>query len=211
MDTEDTAGLVRDALAGDQTALTRLVAGLTPVIQARVARTLLSRGSKGTGGRNVRHEVEDLTQEVFLGLFSRDGHVLRNWQAERGLSLENYVGLVAERHVVSFLRTGKRNPWREEPTDVEDLHVASVDCGPEEVTASREQLRLVLDRLRETVSPLGWRIFDLLFVQELTLQEVMAASGLSADAVYAWRSRLRRLAQDLAAKVSGKPTPGRKT
>ncbi|MFP5285497.1 MAG: RNA polymerase sigma factor, partial [Thermoanaerobaculia bacterium] len=163
-------------------------------------------------GRDVRQEVEDLSQEVFLSLLARDAHVLRGWQAERGLSLENFVGLVAERQVLSFLRSSTRNPWKEEPTLIEDLETASPDCGPEEVTASREELSLVLDRLREEVSPLGWHLFDLLFIQELSVPEVRAATGLSADAVYKWRSRLRLLAHGLAAEVvSGSAGPARKT
>ena len=137
MDNEEAAGLVRRALAADQSALTRLVAILTPVVQARVARTLLARRSLLAGGRNVRQEVEDLAQEVFLSLFSRDSHILRSWQSERGLGLESFVGLVTERHVVSFLRSGRRNPNRETPTLMEDLEPAAPDRGPEEVTASR--------------------------------------------------------------------------
>lgn len=211
MDLEDASRLVREALAGDRNALARLVAVLTPVIQARVARTLLARRSLLGADRNVRQEVEDLTQEIFLSLFARDGRVLRRWEAERGLSLENFVGLVSERYVVSFLRSGKRNPWKEEPSPVEDLDGASADRGPEEVTASREQLRLLLERLRERLSPLGRHLFELLFVQERSLPETMAASGLSADAVYAWRSRLRRLAQEILAELSGKSAPARKS
>ena len=211
MDAEDTVGLVREALAGDRDSLARLVSVLTPVIQARVARTLLARRSHLGAGRNVRQEVEDLTQEIFLALFAKGGHVLRSWEAERGLSLENFVGMVSERQVVSFLRSGKRNPWKEEPVAVEDLDRAALDSGPEEVTASREQLRLLLERLREKLSPLGRHLFELLFVQELSLTETMASSGLSADAVYAWRSRLRRLAQELLAELSGKAEPARKT
>lgn len=203
MDREDSAGLVHRALAGDQTALTRLVAGLTPVVQARVARTLLCRRARLGGGRDIRQEVEDLSQDVFLALFSSDARVLRAWDSERGLSLENFVGLVAERQVVSFLRSGRRNPWREDPTAAEDLETTAPDQSPEQVTASREQLSLLLDRLREEVSPLGWRLFDLLFVKELSLPEVKTASGLSDDAVYAWRSRLRRLAQRLLHEMSG--------
>lgn len=203
MDHEDSAGLVRRALAGDQTALTRLVAGLTPVIQARVARTLLARRSRLGSGRDVRQEVEDLTQDVFLSLFSRDARVLRAWDSERGLSLENFVGLVAERFVVSALRSGKRNLWKESPGLPEELDVPSPESGPEAATASREQLGLLLDRLREEVSPLGWRLFDLLFVKELSLAEVKTESGLSDDAVYAWRSRLRRVAQRLLHEMSG--------
>lgn len=211
MDNEDSAGLVRRALAGDQTALTRLVAGLTPIIQARVARTLLARRSRLGSGRDVRQEVEDLTQDVFLALFSREARILQAWDAERGLSLENFVGLVAERQVVSFLRSGKRNPWKEDPSSEEELDAAAPDSGPEETAASREQLSLLLDALREKLTPLGYQIFVLLFVQELSIPETMAASGLSADAVYAWRSRLRRMARQLLAELSGKPEPARKT
>jgi len=211
MDHEDSAGQVERALAGDQTALNRLVAGLTPVVQARVARTLLARRSRLGSGRDIRQEVEDLSQEVFLSLFSRGSHILRSWQAERGLSLENFVGLVAERQVVSFLRSGKRNPWKEEPSPAEDLETTAPGSGPEEATASREQLSLLLERLREKLSPLGHQIFLLLFVQEMSVPETMAASGLSADAVYQWRGRLRRLARQLLAEMSGKPTPARKT
>src|SRR5688572_10447441 len=115
MDAEDAdVELVGEALGGDDVALGRLVARLTPVVQARVARTLLARRWGPTGGRSLRHDVEDLSQDVFLSLFTGDARVLRRWQPDRGLSLAGYVGLVSERLVVSFLRSGKRNPWKEE-------------------------------------------------------------------------------------------------
>lgn len=206
------ADLVRRALAGDQAALTRLVAVLTPVIQARVARTLRANHFRLAGGRDVRQEMEDLSQEVFLALFSRDAHVLREWQAELGLSLENFVGLVAERQVLSFLRSGRRNPRKEDLSFMaEELEVETPESNPEKVAAIRELLALLLDRMREELSILGWWLFELLFVQEKSLTEVRAASGLSAVAVYAWRSRLRRLAKKLFAEMSGNAGPARKT
>ncbi len=198
MDDEEASRLVRDALAGDQDALTRLVALLTPVIQSRVVRMLLARR------RRVYPEKEDLTQDIFLYLFSRDAHVLRSWEAEMGLSLENFVGFVSERYVMSFLRSGKRNRWKEEPVPDEDLDGTSLDPGPEEVTASREELRLLLERMWETLSPRGRHVFELLFIEERSVTETMEAAGLSADAVYAWRSRLRRLARELLDELSGK-------
>lgn len=212
MSSDDTADLLGHALTGDAAALTRLVALLTPVIQARVARTLLARRFRLAEGRDVRQEVEDLSQEVFLALFSRGGRVLRAWEPERGLSLENFVGLVAERQVLSFLRSSRRNPWPEETSFAdEELDAETVDRGPEEIAASREHLALLLDRLREELSPLGWRLFQLLFIQELSQAEVEVASGLSADAVYAWRSRLRRMARKLLAEMSGNAVPVRRT
>jgi RNA polymerase sigma-70 factor (ECF subfamily) len=212
MDAEDAdVELVGKALAGDELALERLVAQLAPVVQARVARTLLARRWGPTGGRSLRQDVEDLSQDVFLSLFAADARVLRRWEPERGLSLGGYVGLVSERLVVSFLRSGKRNPWKEEPATDAELDVGAAEADPEEVAASREQLRLLLRRLRESVSPLGRKVFELLFVQDLSLEQAMAASGLSADAVYAWRSRLRRLARELLIDLSETAVPPRKS
>src|SRR5262245_39126253 len=134
MDTEPIQAEVHRALAGDDQALNRLVAMLTPVIQSRVARGLLSRRVGSASGRNVRQEVEDLTQEVFLVLFADGGKVLRSWEPERGLTLPNFVGLVAERQTASILRSGKRNPWREDPTLAEDFEQMPAELGPEEIT-----------------------------------------------------------------------------
>ncbi len=207
--TEETADLVRRALARDPAAQTKLVAVLTPVIQARVTRTLLARRHRLAGGRVVRQDVEDHSQDVLLALFSRDAHVLRDWQPGRGLSLQNFVGLVAERQVLSFLRSRRRNySWKEDPIlTEEELERESPEIGPEDFAASRELLSLLLDRLREELSPLGWQMFELLFVQELSQAEVEAATGLSADAVYQWRRRLRLLARKLLAEISGNDPP----
>ncbi|HEY0553233.1 MAG TPA: hypothetical protein VGG20_03150 [Thermoanaerobaculia bacterium] len=203
---------MRRALARDPSAQRELVARLTPVIQARVARTLLTYRFRLAGGRDVREEVKDLSQDVFLALFDRDGRVLRDWQPERGLSLENFVGLVAKRQVLSFLRSGRRNPRKEEPLLASDeIEMVFLGSNAEEIVASREQLNLLLDRLREELSPLGWRMFDLLFIQDLSQAEVQAATDLSADAVYAWRSRLRFRAQQLLAEMSGSDVQARKS
>lgn len=189
---------IDSALRGDPAAIERLVAALSPIVQARIARTLLLYRRGGAAGRDVHQEVADLTQEVFLLLFAQDGKVLRTWQPERGLTLENFVGLVAERQTVSLLRSGRRSPWKEDPTLAEDLDTRpSLQPETADQVASRDQLRYLLRRLKEELSPLGRHLFELLFVQELEVGEVEAATGLSADAVYAWRSRLRKLARRL--------------
>ncbi len=202
MDEEPIQHEVRQALAGDEPALNRLVRTLTPVIQSRVARGLLLRRTGTAAGRNIRQEVEDITQEIFLVLFADDGKVLRSWQAERGLSLLNFVGLVAERQTASILRSGKRSPWKEDPTLAKDFEQAAPESGPEEVAASREQLKLLLHRLTEELTPLGRHLFDLLFLRELPFEEVTRQTGMTPDAVYAWRSRLRRLARRLLDETS---------
>ena len=196
MDAEESVALLRAALDGDGGAVDRLVAVLTPVIQVRAARTLLIRGWGG-GGRDVRSEVEDLSQDIFMRLFEKNGRVLRRWKRERGLSLENFVGMVSERYVKSFLRSVRRNRSKEVPTDSDDLDGRDDGPDPQRVVAARERLQLLLDRLRRRVSPKGWEIFDLLFLQERSVPEAMAATGLSRDAIDKWKSRLRQLALEL--------------
>lgn len=202
--------LVAAAVGGQRAAVARLVARLTPVIQARVARCVLR--YKPRSGQ-VRQDVDDLAQDVFLRLFEDGGKVLSSWDPARGLSLENFAGLVAERLAISSLRTGKRNPWREDEADEEALAaLPSAEVGPAEQVASGDFLGRLHERLRETLTPLGMQLFNLLYVEERTVEEVCAATQLSADAVYAWRSRLRRTAQGLCQQlVSETAAPARTT
>jgi len=195
--------LVRRAIDGDRQAVRQLVDALTPVIQIRVARAL-RRWRRAAWGRDVRQEVEDLTQSVFLALFANGGQALRRWEPERGLSLPAFVGLLADHEITSILRSRRRSPWTEDPTADEDLDEgARVDAGrgPELAALSRETLRALVDRLREKLSDRGLELFYLLFVEERSTEEVCAAAGLTPDAVYAWRSRLARLTRQIAADL----------
>jgi len=193
------------ALAGDEAACTRLVQRLTPVIQSRVVRGLLQWRTGSAASRDVRQEVEDFTQQILLHLFEKDGKVLRSWQPEGGLSFLNFIGLVAKRRTISILRKGKTSPWTEDPTPPEDFPQVLSEGDPEEITASREELEILLDRLVEELSPLGWHLFDLLFLRELSVEEVVRETGMRRDAVDQWKSRLRRLARRLLDEMSKGP------
>lgn len=185
--------LVDRALDHDAPSLTALVKRLTPVIQARVARRLVAH----SGSTDLRKDVEDYSQDVFLYLFEKEGQALRAWDPERGSSLENFVGLIAERRTVSGLRSGKRNPWRErEGLENVDEPVAE-SASVERHAADVDELDVLLLKLRERVSDQGWDIFELLYIQECSVDDIQRRTGLSRDAIYAWRSRLRKLAREL--------------
>lgn len=193
--------LLERALSGDRAAQCKLVDLLTPVIQKRVARALLSWRQGAASGRDVRQEVEDLVQEVFVYLFKDNGRVLRTWKPDGGLSLLNFVGLVAQRRASWILR-GRLSPWHDEPTLDEDLDQPGDDPGPEPIVASRETLRLLLGQMKEKLTPEGWQMFDLLFLQELSPEEVARKTGKSPAAVYKWQSRLRQLARQIRDDLS---------
>jgi DNA-directed RNA polymerase specialized sigma24 family protein len=195
-----TGGHLEAALAGDPVALRELTLELLPVIQVRVARALLRRAGR-TGGRNVRQELEDLSHEVLLSLLVDDAKALRRWKVSRGLTLVAFVGFIAEREVASIMRVARRNPWTEEPTPDEALD--SSDDGSFQLRIESHQLlESLLGRLTEVLSPLGLRLFELLFIVQLDIPEVCAETGMNTDAVYAWRSRLRRVARSLGAELA---------
>lgn len=143
-----------------------------------------------------------MSQDVFLALFQTDGKALRAWDPARGMSLESFVGLLAQHQVISILRNGRTSPWREEPTEIEHLEqIGATAATPESVVSSREDLRSLLDRLRENLSPRGMELFQRIIIDEEPIDNLMAATGLSRDAIYQWKTRLHRTIRVLAAET----------
>lgn len=206
---DDHQGLIAATLAGDPAASRAFVRALRPIVQARVARVLLRFG----GGERVRQEVDDLTQEVFVSLFAEGGKVIRDWRPDGGLSLENFVGLVAQRRAIKTMTSRRRSPWTESATEAETLDRAVGSAGDAaDQLEQRQLLTLTLDQLRATLSPRGMHLFELLLVERREIPEVMAETGMSRDALYAWRSRLAKQAREIAASLSdpagASATPG---
>ena len=164
------------------------------------------------GKRSAAQEVADLSQDVFLALFQADGKALRAWDPARGMSLDSFVGLLAQHQVISILRSGRTSPWRDDPTEIEELErTGPPDSTPEGIVGSRETIVLLLDRLRATLSPRGLELFQRIVVDEEPIDRLIATTGMTGDAIYQWRSRLLRTARALAAEISapvmsGKPT-----
>jgi RNA polymerase sigma-70 factor (ECF subfamily) len=200
------------ALAGDIGAIRALVAHLTPVIHARVARALL-RGRAGSRNRDLNEEVTDLTQDVFLSLFADGATLLRAWDPARGLSLTNFVGLVAERQATSAMRSGRKNPFREKAATYDELvEQSGTEAGPAPRVESRILFDTIVVRLKGELSAQGQRIFALLFIEERSVEAIGTELGMTADAVYAWRSRLlktvRRLMTELESEKGLSETGG---
>ena len=190
------------ALAGDENSLRTLVDYITPVVHARVVRALFERNVSVGYARDARQEVEDLVQEVFVALFSDDARALRSWDPARGLSFLNYVGLLARREVASILRSGRRNPWREQPTTIEELVEELGTDEPLEIRIqSKELFAIILSRLEERLSTRGLELFEMLIIEQRPVEAVCEETGLKPDAVYAWRSRLAKLVRRIGAEL----------
>ncbi len=183
--------LVARALRRDPEGCRALIDCLTPVIRRRVARAL-ARGARHSGRPPQRSDVLDLVQEVFVLLLDRDGRVLRQWDPERGLSLENFVGLVAEREAGAILRSGRRSAWAEEPAPDDKLELrAHTAPEPERIAASRQQLGRTLASLRASLSPRNYGLFEALYIHQQPIEQVAESFGMTPNALYTFRSRLK--------------------
>jgi DNA-directed RNA polymerase specialized sigma24 family protein len=186
-----------------------LIMALSPVIRSSVTREMRRRaGSR----RGFEQEIDDMVQSVLLALFTGEGGALEAWDPERsrGLGLESFVSMVAARQVDAVLRSRRRNPWTEEAVLSEALDETPVSrAGPETVTGSRRMLFMVAARLRARVSPLGMKVFEMLFLQDRPPEDVGAALGLRTPAVHTWRSRLSRAAREIVSELEGVRVPPR--
>jgi RNA polymerase sigma-70 factor (ECF subfamily) len=194
------------ALARDPEALRALVDALAPVVHVRVARALERWQSSRGRGRDRRQEIQDIMQEVFVAIFASEARALRSWDPDRGLSLASYVGLIAEHQVASILRSGKRNPWMEEPM-LDPEPALPKDAGPESQVIARHLFATVLDRIRAELTPRGLELFYALMIDEQSVESVSARTGMKPDALFAWRSRLARRARELAGEIERVPRP----
>ena len=203
---EDEIGQLAQALEGDPAAVRELVDELTPVIQARVARVLLRRAG-GARGRDVRQEIEDMTQDVFVALFRDGAKLLRAWDPERGMGLKGFVGLISEQQVAQVLRSRRRSPWTEDPTESSEIPADRSTHSVEAEVASKQLLERTLDDVRADLSPKGAALFELLLVEERSVDEVCETMEMKRDAVYAWRSRLGKRLSAAWQKLKGRPQP----
>lgn len=193
------------ALDGDRGAMRALVTALRPVVQAEVAWTLV-RSARATGSRDPRQEVADFTQDVFVALISDGGRMLRTWDPQRGRGLEGYVRLIARQQVWAILRTGRRSPWTEDPTAAIGLERALRPAASHEHRVlSAQTLRRLVERLRVRMSTRGMLLFERLYVEERSVEEVCAELDMTRDAIYAWRLRLKRHVHAAAAELESEP------
>jgi len=173
-----------------------LVEAVTYVVPAR-ARRVLARGALQR--RSLAQELEDVTQDVLEALFANDARALRRWDPERGLKFLGFVGLIAEREVLSMLRGRRSREWRETSLHLTQLELLGVvSQSPEDAFATAELFRLLCVRMARQTTSKTYLIFRMLYLEEREPREVSQALGISLECVYTHQTRLRRRASSIA-------------
>ena len=199
--------MVDRATSGDRIAAALLIDGLAPVLRRRIARVLARRAWRARG-RAMRDDLDDLVQDAFAGLFHDRGRALRSWNPGRGLGFVGFVGLLAEREAGMAMRTRKRNPWTEEPMPDDSLsNLRGATANLAVRLEARDQLRQLFERARARLTGSGRRYFEWLVVEGRSIQAVADDTGASAEALYAWRTRLTRLLREIRAELAATEPP----
>lgn len=183
--------VINGAIRGDPRDAASLVDRLLPVIRARVRRRLAYAGAR------YAEEADDLFQEVWHLLLRDEGRVLRAWQPERGASLENYVGLVAEREVGNHLTRwhARKRGGGLDPVDERALEtVASNDDSPEVTATTRDLGNALWSHVTGALSSRCALVFQYVFVDHRDSAQVAKTLGIPTQAVYNCVRRAREIA-----------------
>lgn len=197
------------AIAGDPGAVRDLIHALGPVIRARVRRGLVRSPAAVTC---LSQDVEEVVQQTMLELFARDAQLLRRYDAERGMSLVNYVGQVANREAGRHVRARSARKRRGEELVGEDDRTFETAAAPgssaEDELLAQERHAAILDRVREALSAESYLVFEMLYVHLLSAPEVAELLGCEVGAVYTRRSRIRSTLREVLAESGDVPAEG---
>ena len=191
----DERALIRAAIAGDEAARMLLGKRIRPVLRARVRQFLKGRRPPRLGP----DDCEDLMQLIWLRLTENRGRLLRQFDPERGMGLEGFVGLIARRELYRRQRElqAQRRGGGDTPVELAQAGsepAADAAC-PERRVAEREQVDLLVRHLGQQLPARGKLIFSALYVDELSVAETARMLNVQTQVVYNWQHRIRVLAR----------------
>lgn len=178
------AAFVADALDRGGRALRRLVERLMPVVRARVRRRL--------GGWRPSAR-EDAAQEVWVALLADGGKALRGFDPGHGRTLEGFVGMIAERHVIDWIRRQQAAKRGGDAHIVDDraLERRAAAADPEADVVAADLAAALGRHLEAALPEIGMLVFRLVYTDRLAPAAAAETLGVNRQVVYNWQHRIR--------------------
>jgi DNA-directed RNA polymerase specialized sigma24 family protein len=187
-------------LNGDRNAVAELIRRYSGTIRHRIVRTLYE-WNVVQRQRGVLNYVDDLVQEVWVSVFADRARLLREWDPSVA-TLEALLAVVAQRRAADLLRSKKRSPLTEKPTEHEDLNLLSEKAvDPEEPTFPPQALADLEMELARSGSPRDIRLYNSILKEE-SVEDICRREKMTRDAVYAWKMRFINRARGWLSKLS---------
>lgn len=179
--------------------LPELYAQLWPVLhaQAQLALRVWRRPRIGD------EDAEDLAMRAVEHLFGDDARVLRTWNPAQG-SLKSWAARVAKNLYIDRMRLeGRRGELFAEHLERLRSSPAPAPATPESLVGAQEQWDRVLACIRARIDrPEGLAILAELLTPGQTDDMILARhTGLTREALFRWRNRIKTLEQECRAKI----------
>jgi len=190
-----------DQVIRGRPAAVRLVARrLLPVIQGRVRRALRRLTPAHLD------DADDVVQKIWVVLLKDDGRQLKAYDAARGLSLEAYVGMIAEREVRNHIQHESASTRRPEAghlslDEVSDVPAARPD--PEALVLSADLAARLDAHLMDALGPKGQAVLRLVYGDACPPEQAARLLGCNLQVVYNWQHRIRTLARAFVGASDG--------
>ena len=180
----DWTQLREGCVRGDTYAQSQLVELTRGELSRQIRKVLF--GAGGVRGFLVSaQDIEDILQETYLEVFRTEAALLRRWDPTLS-RLPSFLAECARRNATDFIRRGaaakRRNPYG--PEDEVDHR------NPEQRMRDREKLVLLEKALTSRLTDTGRLYYRLLYVEELSVEEICQMCHTNRDVVYQWRKRL---------------------
>lgn len=182
--TPDWSALMARAQAGDRAAYRRLLEGITPYIRALAVRQVRNHG-----------DIEDTVQDVLLTI-----HAVRHTY-DPARPFGPWLVAIARRRIIDGLRRRARTSARETPLDTEPETLFDPGANLQETALEARAVRDAVDCL-----PAGQReALRMLKLDEMSLKEAAAASGMSVGALKVATHRALKTLRKLFESQGSKP------
>lgn len=142
------------------------------------------------------YEQNDFVQEGLLGLL----HAAKTYDPDGGMSFKSYVSLVAERRFISIIR--RQNTQKSVPLsalvelDTLDSEVEDLSQSPEEQIMLKEQVDLILQKLRGILSSQEYDVL-MMYTEGLSYELIAEKLGIHVKSVDNSLQRARRKIKSL--------------
>jgi len=182
--TPDWSAMMARSQGGDREAYRRLLEGITPYIRALAVRQVRNRG-----------DIEDTVQDVLLTI-----HAVRHTY-DPARPFGPWLVAIANRRIIDGLRRRGRTSSHETPLDTEQETISDTGANLQERAMDARAVRDAVERL-----PAGQReALRMLKLEEMSLKEAAAVSGMSVSALKVATHRALKTLRKLFESQGSKP------
>jgi RNA polymerase sigma-70 factor (ECF subfamily) len=122
------------------------------------------------------------------------------------MSLLNFVGMIARRRAAAILRSGRQSAWAERPTpDAPSVAPFESHDAAETRQIHREEVRQIWWYFATELSVRQLAMLRALVLDERSIDEVSTTFDVSPNAIYTFRSRMKRRARDFCCELHALP------